>query len=145
MSIEYDFIYQLSEDHIANLQELFRDAPWATDRKEEDIRTMLKNSWTCAIIDKSNGKIIAFNRVLSDDIYRAFIYDVVVAKDYRGQGLGRLLLENTVQHNKFKNIERLELYCRDHNVEFYEKLGFEKLKDITNLMRFKNNRIKKDF
>ncbi len=137
MPTEYEFIYQLSTDHITGLLELFKDAPWAMDRKEDDIRVMLENSWTCAIADKRSGKLIAFNRVLSDHVYRAFIYDVIVASEYRGQGLGRLILENTINSSNFKDVERLELYCRDHNVEFYEKLGFEKLKDITNLMRYK--------
>lgn len=137
---EYELIYQLSDEHIPDLLRLFQDAPWAVDRKAEDLSVMLKNSWTCAAIDKSNRKIIAFNRVLSDHVYRAFIYDVIVAADYRGQGFGRLIVENTVNHENFKDVERLELYCRDHNVDFYEKLGFEKLKDLTNLMRYKGNR-----
>lgn len=139
MNTEYELIYQLSEEYVSDLLKLFRDAPWAADRKADDIRVMLKNSWTCAIVDKKSGNIIAFNRVLSDYVYRAFIYDVIVAKDYRGQGFGRLIVENTVHHSCFKGVERLELYCRDHNVEFYEKLGFEKLKDLTNLMRYKGN------
>ncbi len=139
MMTEYEFIYGLSEEHVSELWNLFQDAPWAADRKEKDIRIMLENSWTCAIVDKNSGRIIAFNRVLSDHVYRAFIYDVVVSKDYRGQGFGRLLVEHTVNHDSFKGVERLELYCRDHNVEFYEKLGFEKLKDLTNLMRYKRS------
>lgn len=137
MNANYEFIYQLSDEYTSALIKLFQDAPWAADRNEADIRVMLKNSWTCAMVDKRNGNIVAFNRVLSDHVYRAFIYDVVVSKEYRGQGLGRLLVENTVHHSNFKGIERIELYCRDHNVEFYEKLGFEKLKDLTNLMRYK--------
>lgn len=140
MKTEYELIYQLTDAYIPELMRLFQDAPWAVDRKAEDINLMLKNSWTCAAVDKNNGRIIAFNRVLSDHVYRAFIYDVIVAADYRGEGFGRLIVENTVKHENFKDVERLELYCRDHNVEFYEKLGFEKLKDLTNLMRYKRKR-----
>lgn len=139
MKTEHELIYQLNDEYIPELMKLFQDAPWAVDRKAEDISLMLKNSWTCAAVDKSNGRIIAFNRVLSDHVYRAFIYDVIVAADYRGEGFGRLIVENTVNHENFRDVERIELYCRDHNVEFYEKLGFEKLKDLTNLMRYKRN------
>lgn len=45
---------------------------------------MLSSNWTLELVDTENGKLVAFFRVLSDFTYRAFIYDVIVAKEYRG-------------------------------------------------------------
>lgn len=97
---------------------------------------MLDKSWIIAIIDSNNGKIIAFSRVLSDFVYRAFIYDVIVAKDYRGLKFGKLIVSSIVNHIDLKNVERIELNCIDSNVPFYEKLGFRKVPNGMNMMRY---------
>lgn len=63
------------------------------------------------------------------------IYDVIVAQKYRGLGYGRVLLETLIADERLKNIERVELYCQDRNVSFYEKFGFKKVPEGTHLMR----------
>lgn len=52
---------------------------------------------------------------------------IVVAKDYWGQGIGRLLLNKVIDHAKSVGIEKLSLKVLDDNkraVTLYEKLGF---------------------
>lgn len=125
----------LSQSQIADLMELYKEESWCNARKTDDVTVMLKNSWTIALTDGSDGKLIGFARVLSDFVYRAFIYDVIVAKDHRAKGYGKLIVESILNHYDFKNIERLELYCVDKNVPFYERLGFKKVPEGTNMMR----------
>ncbi len=48
---------------------------------------MLQNSTFVFGIVKDN-KLVAFCRVLSDFVYKAIIFDVIVDKNYRGESIG---------------------------------------------------------
>lgn len=137
----FEFTHDLSEVQIINLLDIYKEESWCKDRKIDGIKKMLENSWTIAIIDSTNGKIIAFARVLSDFVYRAFIYDVIVAEDYRGLGFGKLIVNSTINHRDLKDVERIELNCIDSNVLFYKKLGFDKVPNGINVMRYYENKV----
>ena len=139
--LEYEFVNKLSNNQIVNLSEMYIQERWSKNRELADIQRMLENSWIIAIINLNNGEIIAFARALSDFVYRTFIYDIIVAKKYRGLKFGKLIVNSVINHNDFKNVERLEVYCVDSNVQFYEKLGFGKVSDGINLMRYNSNKI----
>ncbi|MDL2203642.1 GNAT family N-acetyltransferase [Brucella sp. RRSP16] len=78
------------------------------------------------VLSDGNDRIAGFARVLSDFTFKAMIFDVIVAEDYRGQGLGQALVERILHHEKLKRVKSFELYCPDRLVPFYEKLGFVK-------------------
>lgn len=128
-------VENLTAAQFQQLLEMYRTESWSLKRTPEDVRVMLENCRIIALIQPTNGDVIAFARFLSDSVYRAMIYDVIVAKKYRGLGYGRVLVEQLVRHPLLNRVERVELYCRDHNVPFYEKLGFAKVCGETNFMR----------
>ena len=132
---DFEVIDALTETQIDNLLDLFRNETWTNDRTMEDVKAMLQNSHLIALVNKKNGELIAFARFLSDLVYRAMVYDVIVSIKYRGLGYGRILLENLINHPLIKNIERIELCCLDHNVSLYEKFGFKKVFEPTHFMR----------
>ena len=60
---------------------------------------------------------------------KASVEDVVVSSQYRGQGLGRLLMEHVIEYAKteLKDVE-IHLTSRPHRVaanELYRRLGFQ--------------------
>lgn len=132
---DYQIVNELSEKQIENLLELYKNEAWSKDRALEEVKIMLMNSRYIALVNKSNNEIIAFARFLSDTVYRAFIYDVIVATKYRGIGYGRILLETLLNNELLKDIERIELNCVEYNVALYEKFGFDKVLQPTYLMR----------
>lgn len=60
---------------------------------------------------------------------KASVEDVVVSSQYRGQGLGRLLMEHVIEYaRKELKIVDIHLTSRPHRVaanELYKKLGFQ--------------------
>ena len=54
----------------------------------------------------------------------AHIEDVVVDQNYRGVGLGKLLMNRCVEYAKTQNVYKIILDCDEKNVAFYEKCGF---------------------
>lgn len=61
--------------------------------------------------------------------YITYMYALVVDEKYRGQGIGGMLLQESIADSKAKGMKRLELdsaFHREKAHEFYIKAGFEK-------------------
>jgi N-acetylglutamate synthase-like GNAT family acetyltransferase len=67
-------------------------------------------------------RLIGFGRVLTDFIYRATIWDVIVDRAYQGQGVGTEIVRRILNHPRLKRVEHFWLCTRRPG--FYEKLGF---------------------
>jgi glucosamine-phosphate N-acetyltransferase len=71
------------------------------------------------------GSILIEPKFIHDLSYVAHIEDVVVAKDCRGSGLGKLIIDHLVGIAKKNNCYKVILNCREENIKFYEKCGFK--------------------
>ena len=96
---------------------------WASDRRLQDLAIALQHS--NPVISAWDGdRLIGFARAISDGIYRATIWDVVIHPDYQGAGLGRKLVETVLSHPHVNRVERVYLMTTDRQA-FYKKIGFE--------------------
>ena len=75
--------------------------------------------------------LIGFGRVLTDYVYRASIWDVIVDKAYQGQGVGADIVQRILNHPRLKKVELFWLCTRRPG--FYENLGFSS-KDQTGMV-----------
>lgn len=66
--------------------------------------------------------LVGFGRVLTDFVYRATIWDVIVDKAYQKQGIGTAVVQRILDHPRLKKIELIWLCTRRPG--FYERLGF---------------------
>jgi predicted GNAT family N-acyltransferase len=80
-------------------------------------------------------QLVGFTRVLTDRVYKALIFDVIVAEGHRKTGLGRSLIEYVLDHPMLADVRHLELYCRPELIPFYEQWGFTAALPGVNLMR----------
>ena len=122
----YKIVYELNDKQIEDLMQLYKNEWWSKTRKKEDVIKMLENTTLVFGIVNKN-KLVAFCRVLSDFVYKALIFDVIVDKNYRGLGLSKILLNEVFNHPKLSNISSFELYCLEEMEKYYEKFGFKKL------------------
>ena len=59
----------------------------------------------------------------------SYMYAMVVDEKYRGQGIGKALINEAIADSRMKGLKRMELDSAFHREKahlFYEKLGFEK-------------------
>ena len=91
---------------------------------------MLKHTDIILGIVNKKEKLIGFARVLSDYVFKAEIYDVIIDKKYRGKGLGELLIKEILEHKKLKNIKQFNLQCLEDMTPFYKKFGFKRLDSL---------------
>ncbi|BDC48321.1 hypothetical protein F183_A06370 [Bryobacterales bacterium F-183] len=80
--------------------------------------------------EEGSGKLIAFARVLTDRVYRAFIFDVIVAPAHRGEGLGAALVEHILSHPVLAKVESFQLTCKPDMMPFYGKYGFRRPEQV---------------
>ena len=66
--------------------------------------------------------LIGFGRVLTDFVYRATIWDVIVDKTFQKQGIGTEIVQRILNHPRLKRVELFWLCTRRPG--FYDKLGF---------------------
>jgi predicted GNAT family N-acyltransferase len=142
--MNYKIVNQLTEQQIYQLVELYKNEFWSKDRTYTGVSKMLDHSDIIVAFVDENAQLIAFARVLTDFVYRATIYDVIVKPTHRKMGLGVNLLDEIVNHPQLKNVEVIALYCLTGMIDFYQRWGFASDTHQLNLM-FKHNQIPKKY
>jgi N-acetylglutamate synthase-like GNAT family acetyltransferase len=105
-----------------HLLALFEQADWARGRAMEDIQRMLAE--TDVIISAWDGvQLVGFARVLTDYVYRASIWDVIVNVSYQDQDIGKGLVKRILGHTSLVQVELFWLCTRRYQ-GFYASLGF---------------------
>ena len=109
---------------LIKLQRLFdRHAFWARGRSFSQLRRLLAGS--DAVVSLWRGKrLVGFGRAASDGRYRAVLWDIVVAGDLQGRGLGRRVVEALLEAPKLQAVERIYLMTTN-SAGFYQQLGFK--------------------
>ena len=97
---------------------------WANERDYRSLRTMLFNSTEIISIWQEDC-LIGFGRATSDKIYRAVLWDIVVKSEFKGVGIGKLIVENLINKKSVRDVERIYLMTTKKD-SFYSKLGFKK-------------------
>jgi GNAT superfamily N-acetyltransferase len=69
---------------------------------------------------------VGFARVVTDFARYAYLCDVFVLPKYRGQGLGKWLVETVVSHPTLSQLARITLGTRDAH-GLYAQYGFQPL------------------
>ena len=95
---------------------------WAPDRSLEKIAKSIENSICVSAF--YNEKIVAFGRVVTDQVFFAWIADVVVSPLHRGKGLGKELVQFIQAHPDIPEFLQL-LQTKDAH-SLYERYGFSR-------------------
>ncbi|KAI4495860.1 hypothetical protein M0802_008266 [Mischocyttarus mexicanus] len=109
----------------------------------------MKNAGIYYIIvieDLSNTKIVASATLISEQKFihncalRGRLEDVVVNNNYRGNHLGKLLVNVILLLARNLHCYKISLDCRDNLIPFYESLGFKREPNNANSLniRFSN-------
>jgi glucosamine-phosphate N-acetyltransferase len=83
------------------------------------------------IEDLSTNRIIATGTILIEcklihELGKvAHIEDIVTDNFYRGQGLGKYIIDKLIGIAQYRNCYKVILDCAEHNIGFYTKCGFE--------------------
>jgi len=73
-----------------------------------------------------SGTIIIENKIIHNFGKVAHIEDIVVDKDERGRGYGKIIIDHLVNIGHIRNCYKTILNCRGYNEDFYIKCGFKR-------------------
>ncbi len=126
------YIYSFTEPvNAEELSELLKQTHWANNRSPLDVqKTLDRSQLTLGVWDDES--LIGFCRVVTDDIYRALIDDVVVDSAYRDQGIATTMLAKLLM--RLQHIEIVMLDCAPHLCGFYARLGFVEKTDTSMML-----------
>ena len=94
---------------------------WAAGIPLEIVKKSVEHSLSFGVY--KGDKQVGFARVITDYATFAYIGDVFILEDYRGQGLSKWLMQVIADHSELQGLRRWLLLTRDAH-GLYEKTGF---------------------
>jgi len=104
---------------------LSEESYWANKRTLEQTKTAIENS-ICFGVYQGNEQV-GFARVVTDKATFAYVGDVFVLQEFRGSGIGKMLMEAMLSHSELQSLRRWVLATKDAH-GLYEQFGFSELK-----------------
>lgn len=124
--------YLLSDDKAKlqpqRIQMLLRDTYWAKDRSLEAVEVSIEHSLCIGIYQE--GLQIGFARCVTDYCTIYWLCDVIIDPGFRGEGLGKALMEFITTHETLKPLQGTLATNDAHGL--YAQYGF---RPSENLMR----------
>jgi predicted GNAT family N-acyltransferase len=116
----------LGPEDAAEVAALYETYEWWADRDPADVERALANTDLAVGIREETGDLVAAARVLTDLVYYARLYDVIVASSRREVGIGERLVAAVTDHPELQAVDAIALTCREGLVPFYDRCGFER-------------------
>jgi len=133
----FRIIRQIQEQHLTQLIDLYRGEFWCNTRQKDDVLRMLHNTDIVVGVLDENGALCGFCRLLTDFVYKATLYDVIVSPTKRKQQLGKLLMDTVLALPELQTVAHIDLSCLSDMLPFYQRFGFtEQLDGLQQMRRF---------
>jgi len=104
---------------------------WAVGRTIEEVKNSIEHSICFGVY--IDGKQIGFARIVTDYTVIAYLMDVIILEEYRGNGFSKLLLKRIFEDDRFKSIKKWLLATKDAH-SLYTQFGFGEIKNPDRLM-----------
>eukprot|EP00308_Calcidiscus_leptoporus_P022442 CAMPEP_0119379564 /NCGR_PEP_ID=MMETSP1334-20130426/53308_1 /TAXON_ID=127549 /ORGANISM="Calcidiscus leptoporus, Strain RCC1130" /LENGTH=369 /DNA_ID=CAMNT_0007399123 /DNA_START=164 /DNA_END=1273 /DNA_ORIENTATION=+ len=114
------------------LAQLSETVPMSQSRFTEQLLKMQGRLQVPLVVERCDGKLVGCitvllqRQLLRDDELVAHLEDVVVDAGLRGSGIGRKLVLAAVRLAQEQGCSRAVLNCKEHNIPFYSKCGFDR-------------------
>jgi N-acetylglutamate synthase-like GNAT family acetyltransferase len=110
---------RVAPEEIENLREA---VGW--DRCEGTYSSILKRHYTYYIVRAEEGRLIGYMSILSDGISDAFLLDLMVHPDVKGEQIGTQLVKRGIQDMKDAGIRCVQVTFDESLRDFYARCGF---------------------
>ena len=133
------FINSPSTPENDQIIDLYRTEGWwypDADRDKDAFRlSAIVSGSHCFAVADMDGRVIAMGRAISDRFSDAYIQDVAVHTDYRGQGVGTAIVAALVARLEADGLGWIGLIAEGRSEAFYTRLGFSPMPNATPLLR----------
>lgn len=115
---------------------LANETYWSPGVSREKVARQMQHSLCFGLY--TGERQIGFARVISDFTTFAYLADVFVTRPYRGQGLGKWLVQTILAHPELQGLRKFTLNTRDAH-GLYRQFGFENDPSPENYLIFRPN------
>jgi GNAT superfamily N-acetyltransferase len=105
----------------SDVRRLYDGAGWWPGWDTDGIARAI--SATIAVGAWDGDRLVGFARALSDGVHRAYVEDVVIDPDYRGQHIGEQVVAALLE--QIGDVHIVSLFCEPDRVPFYARNGFK--------------------
>ncbi len=140
MKTIYTFIRQPADSQINTIIRLYQTAGWWTGQAHENpelIHRIVAGSH-CFVLACEGDEVIGMGRAISDGISDAYIQDITVLPEFRGQGVGTVIVQEILKKLRVDGLQWIGLIAARHSHPFYRKLGFEEMPAATAMLLLMN-------
>lgn len=121
------------------IHEFLTGAYWCEEIPLAVVTKAVQGSLCFGLYDAAkNNRQIGFARVVTDSATFAWLCDVYIEKEYRGQGLSKWMMDCVLSYPALQGLRRICLATKDAH-ELYAKYGFEVTQSPANWMEIKDN------
>jgi GNAT superfamily N-acetyltransferase len=100
---------------------LKNESYWAPSRSYGKVEKSIENSLCFGLYHKD--KQIGFARVVTDYITTFYLCDVIITEEYRGKGLGKMLMDAVFSNDEIQGLFGLLMTKSAHDL--YRRYGFQ--------------------
>ena len=109
---------------VSFIQDVLKDIYWVAGRTIDEVQTTIDNSFCFGIY--LNNVQIGFARVITDYVVFAYLMDVFIAEEHRGNGYSSILIDAMLKEPVLQEVKIWRLATSDAHF-LYEKFGFKTL------------------
>ncbi len=109
---------------LAVIHEFLRSSYWSENIPKSIVEKSVKNSLCFGAYE--GEKQVGFARVITDYATFAYLGDVFILEAYRGQGLGKRLIQSILEHPELQGLRKWLLVTKDAH-GLYRQFGFQDL------------------
>jgi GNAT superfamily N-acetyltransferase len=118
---EYYVTNDVSKMDFESIHNWITNSYWAFGRTKEAMKKVIENSLNFGLFYKD--KQVGFARVVTDYYTFSYLCDVIIDEEYRGKGLGKILMKAVMEYESLKTIKRWMLFTKDAH-GLYKQFGF---------------------
>ena len=131
--VALSFISAVDPSDALQVISLYRAEGWWYDDGRSDLDTarlaaIIAGSH-CFIVARKDRDIVGMGRAISDGASDAYIQDVTVRTDCRGQRIGSRMVQGLVDRLTADGLEWIALIAEKNSSRFYTGLGFHEMPD----------------
>lgn len=132
------FLVNPAPYQIRQIIALYRMEEWWTEEPDdpEHVVRIVAGSH-CFVIASIEDQIVGMGRAISDGTSDAYLQDVTVKQDYRGQKIGKKIVKALVSRLNRDGLEWIGLIAERGSSGFYKQLGFKKMPDSVPMLKIK--------
>jgi len=134
--LSYNFLSDPTENQIQDIICLYQlEKWWESDSDNPGMVKRIVAGSHCFVVAMENDTIIGMGRAISDRVSDAYIQDVTVLPQFRGQKIGSRIIQMIIKTLNQDGIGWIGLIAEKNARPFYEPLGFSVMPNAAPMLK----------